>query len=100
MPPRQPVPASCLAGLPPDALPPGDTLIMQKDYYSRHLKTDRDAYPKLDRVIQRQLALARYRQLKILHKSQLKLDDQLFIENFEAIMLLLWRVKISEVIAE
>ncbi|HEY9635700.1 MAG TPA: hypothetical protein V6D14_20010 [Coleofasciculaceae cyanobacterium] len=63
---------------------------MQKDYYYRHPETDRKAYPKIDRCILRQQALARYRHLKHLNKSNLSLDDQIFVENFEAAIRLLW----------
>jgi hypothetical protein len=68
----------------------GDTTIMQKDYYDRHRETDRDINQEIDRDIQRQEALARYRCLKYLKKSELSLDDQMFLDNFEAAMRLCW----------
>lgn len=72
---------------------------MQKDYDSRHLETDRDRFTELDSEIQRQQAIARYRRLKSQEKSELQLDDQLFIDNFESAMHLLWGVPISGVTA-
>jgi hypothetical protein len=44
----------------------------------------------IDRDIQRRRALARYRCLKYLKKIALSLDDQMFLENFEAAMHLMW----------
>lgn len=83
MPPRQPVPASCLAGLPPQLLPNlGGNFIMPKKYVRRH--------PDIDRSFERQKALIRYRQLKYLEESELALDDKLFMENFEVAMHFLW----------
>jgi hypothetical protein len=68
----------------------GDTTIMQKDYYDKHREIDRDIYQEIDRDIQRQEALARYRRLKFLKKPELSLDDEIFIENFETAMGILW----------
>jgi len=68
----------------------GDTTIMQKDYYDRHREIDRDINQEIDRDIQRQEALARYRRLKCFKKSELSLDDQMFLENFETAMRLCW----------
>lgn len=67
---------------------------MQKSYSDRHLESDRDADHKRSSEIQRQLALARYRRLKILKKSELTLDDELFIENFETALRLWWNVQL------
>ncbi len=63
---------------------------MQKDYYDRHPETGRDINQEIDRDIQKQEALARYRRLKCFKKSELSVDDQIFLENFEAAMRLLW----------
>ena len=71
---------------------------MQKDYHQRHRETDRDINQEIDRDIQRQEALARYRRLKYLKKSELSLDDEIFLENFEAALWILWgfqKVEIS-----
>jgi hypothetical protein len=62
----------------------------RQDYYSRHPETDRDINQEIDRDIQKQQALARYRRLKCLKKFELSLDDQMFLENFEAAMHLMW----------
>lgn len=70
---------------------------MQKSYSDRHPEGDRDAYPKIDRDIERQLALVRYRSLKFLKKSELTLDDELFIDNFEAAMRLWWNVRLPSI---
>lgn len=67
---------------------------MQKSYFDRHLESDRDAYPQMGSDIQRQLALARYRRVKFLEKSELTLDDELFLDNFEAAMRLWWNVQL------
>jgi hypothetical protein len=67
---------------------------MQKRYADRHPEPDREINQEIDRGIQRQQALARYRRLKFLEKSQLSLDDQIFIENFETAMRVWWNVKI------
>lgn len=66
---------------------------MQKDYYDRHRQTGRDINQDIDRDIKRQESLARYRRLINLKKSELSLDDELFIENFEAGMHLWWGVQ-------
>jgi hypothetical protein len=84
-----------LAGLPPKcAFHQGDTNIMQKSYAHRHPEPDRAINQEIDRGIHTQLALARYRRLRGLKKSQLSLDDNIFIENFETAMLVWWNVKI------
>lgn len=70
---------------------------MQKDYYSRHPETDRDKNQELDRDIKRQEALARYRHLRFLKKSELSLDDQIFLENFEAAMHFCWGLQKVEI---
>lgn len=49
-------------------------------------------HPDLDREYLMQEALTRYSLLKSLNQSELNLDDQLFIENFEAAMVHLWGV--------
>ncbi|HEY9299261.1 MAG TPA: hypothetical protein VIQ31_23455 [Phormidium sp.] len=67
---------------------------MQKSYSDRHPESDRDAYPKIGSDIQRQLALARYRRVKFLKKSELTLDDELFMENFEVAVRLWWNVQL------
>ena len=67
---------------------------MQKSYSHRHLVPDRDTYPEIGRDIKRQQALAKYRRLKLLEKSQLTLDDEIFIENFRTAMRLWWNVQI------
>jgi len=66
---------------------------MQKDYTERHPEPDRETNQDIDRGIQRQQALARYRRLKLLEKSQLSLDDLMFIENFETALRVWWNVK-------
>ena len=67
---------------------------MQKSYAERHPEPDRAINQEIDRGVQRQQALARYRRLKLLEKSQLSLDDQIFMENFETAMRVWWNVKI------
>ena len=75
----------------------GDTTIMQKNYYDRYPETDRDIKLELDRHIKKQQSLARYRQLKYFKKSELSLDDQLFLKNFETAMCLGWGLKKLEI---
>ncbi len=70
---------------------------MQKDYYDRHPETDRDINQQRDRDIQRQEALVRYRRLKYLKKSELTIDEQLFLENFETAMRLWWGLQKVEI---
>jgi hypothetical protein len=70
---------------------------MQKNYYDRHPETDRDINLELDRDIKRQKSLARYRHLKYFKKSELTLDDQLFLENFETAMRLWWGLQKVEI---
>ena len=67
---------------------------MQKNYADRHPEPDRALNQEIDRGVQTQKALARYRRLKFLEKSQLSLDDEMFIENFETALRLWWNVKI------
>ena len=50
-------------------------------------------HPDEDRGDLRQKALTQYRLLKSLKQSELSLNDQLFIENFEVAMLHMWGVK-------
>ncbi len=71
----------------------GDRTIMQNHPYGKHLEIDRDIPSKdieIDRDIQRKKALAKYRCLKKLKKSELSIEDTLFLENFEAAMHMLW----------
>ncbi|HEY9675320.1 MAG TPA: hypothetical protein V6D11_28015 [Waterburya sp.] len=70
---------------------------MLKNYSNRHPESDRDAFPEIDREIQRQKALAKYRQLKNLKKSELCLDDEIFLENFEAAMQIMWGLRRVEI---
>lgn len=64
---------------------------MQKSYYSRH--------PEIDRVAQRQKALLRYKRLKSFKfkKFELSLEEELFLENFEAAMKYLWGFRGAEI---
>lgn len=66
-------------------------MIMQKNYYSRH--------PEIDRVYHRQKALIRYRRLKSFKfkKFELSLEEELFLENFEAAMRYLWGFRGAEI---
>ncbi len=66
---------------------------MQNNYSFRHPETDRDTFTDIDREIQKQQAIARYRSLKNFKNSELNLDDKLFMENFEAAMRYMWRVQ-------
>jgi|GEM_PF-6112455 hypothetical protein len=52
------------------------------DYSNGHLE--------INRLSRRQEALTLYRQLKNLNQSELGLDDELFVENFEAAMHFMW----------
>jgi hypothetical protein len=70
---------------------------MQEKYSDRHPERDRDSYPEIDRQIKRQKALAKYRCLKFLKKSELSLDDEMFLENFEAAMQILWGFRRVEI---
>ncbi|HAA31154.1 MAG TPA: hypothetical protein DCE56_29865 [Cyanobacteria bacterium UBA8553] len=54
---------------------------------------DNPIHPNEDREHLRQKALTQYRLLKSLKKSELSLDDKIFIENFEVAMLHIWGVK-------
>lgn len=70
---------------------------MLKNYSNRHPESDRKAFTEIDREIQRQKALAKYRQLKNLKKSELCLDDEIFLENFEAAMQIMWGFRRVEI---
>ena len=50
-------------------------------------------HPDEDREHLRQKALKQYQLLKSLKKSELSLDEKIFIENFEVAMLHMWGVK-------
>lgn len=50
-------------------------------------------HPDEDREYLRQRAVTQYRLLKSLKQSDLSLDDQIFLENFEVAMLQMWGVK-------
>jgi hypothetical protein len=65
---------------------------MQKKYSVRNPNQDGNGDLNIGRGIKIQLALARYRRLKSL--SKLPLDDELFVENFEAALLLWWKVRL------
>jgi len=56
-------------------------------------------HPEIDRDYQRQKAFRRYRRLKSLEKSELSLDEQLFLENFEAAMYYRWGFPNMEIIS-
>lgn len=51
---------------------------MPKEYDQRH--------QEIDREYQRQQSLTRYRRIRSLKKSELALDDERFLKNFEAAM--------------
>jgi hypothetical protein len=61
----------------------GDTNIMEENQFARHQEIGRDT--------QRQKMLIRYSRLKMCKKSDLSIDEQIFIENFETAMRLMWR---------
>lgn len=48
--------------------------------------------PKIDREVNKQELIVRYRCLKRLKESELTLEDQLFLENFQIAMRILWGV--------
>jgi hypothetical protein len=54
------------------------------------LEKDREYFPKKDRDISRQQAFVRYLQLKRIKESERSVEDNLFIENFEAAMHYMW----------
>lgn len=56
-------------------------------------ESDNEIHLDIDREYLRQKALAQYRLLKSLKRSDLSLNDQLFLENFEVAMLHMWSVK-------
>lgn len=49
-----------------------------------------NGHPEINRLYKRQEALTLYRHLKHLNQSELGLDDELFLENFEAAMHFMW----------
>jgi hypothetical protein len=51
---------------------------MPKEYDDRH--------PDIDRYSLRQEAIRRYIMLKRLEKSELNIDDEIFLENFEVVI--------------
>jgi hypothetical protein len=53
----------------------------------------KNLHPNLDRDFLRQQALTRYKYLRSFKKSELSLDERLFLDNFEAAMLYMWDVK-------
>jgi hypothetical protein len=61
----------------------GDTNIMEENQFGRHQEIDRDT--------QRRKMLIRYSRLKMCKKSDLSIDEQIFVENFETAMRLMWR---------
>jgi hypothetical protein len=61
----------------------GDMNIMEENQFARHQEIGRDT--------QRQKMLIRYSRLKMCKKSDLSIDEQIFIENFETAMRLMWR---------
>ncbi len=56
---------------------------MEENQFARHQEIDRDT--------QRQKMLIRYSRLKMCKKSDLSIDEQIFVENFETAMRLMWR---------
>lgn len=96
VPAKQPVPAVCQQDflLCAYVQHQGDTLIMQKNYSLRNPDSDGNVDLNIGRDIEIQLALARYRRLKLLRLSGLTLDDELFVDNFEAAILLWWKVRL------
>jgi hypothetical protein len=68
--------------------------MMTNSYSDRHPEIDVDTFPETDRIVKRQLALVEFRRLKLLKRSELTFDEKLFMDNFEAAMLLWWRLKI------
>jgi hypothetical protein len=61
----------------------GDTNIMEENQFARHQEIGRDT--------QRQKMLIKYSRLKMCKKSDLSIDEQIFVENFETAMRLMWR---------
>jgi hypothetical protein len=51
---------------------------------------DREDFPVIDRGKARQQAFARYRHIKNLEESERSVEDNLFLENFEAAMPYMW----------
>jgi hypothetical protein len=69
---------------------------MQNEYSCNHRNTDRDTFPEIDREVDKQELIARYRCLKQLRKSDLTLEDQLFLENFQTAMRIFWGITLSQ----
>jgi len=74
---------------------------MTNSYSDRHPELDIDASSEVgikffenDKIVKRQLALLRFRRLKLLKKEKLTLDDKLFIDNFEVATRLWWKLKL------
>jgi hypothetical protein len=67
----------------------GDTNIMKENQFARHQEIDRDT--------QRQKMLIRYSHLKMCKKSELSIDEQIFVENFEIAMRLMWRYEAIDI---
>jgi len=67
----------------------GDTNIMEENQFARHQEIDRDT--------QRQKMLIRYSRLKMFKKSDLSIDEQIFLENFETAMRLMWRYEETDI---
>jgi hypothetical protein len=65
---------------------------MLDEYSYNHRNTDRDRFPEIDREVNNQGLLVRYRRLKRLKESELTLEDQLFLENFHTAMRIFWRI--------
>lgn len=57
-------------------------MIMAKDYSPRPVERSID--------LQKQKAIFRYKQLRKLKKSELSLDDELFLANFRAAVHYIW----------
>jgi hypothetical protein len=62
---------------------------MEESQFTRHQEIDRDT--------KRQKMLIRYSQLKLCKKSDLSIDEQIFVENFEAAMRLMWRYEAIDI---
>lgn len=69
-------------------------MIMGNTHSAKSPEIDVDTYPEQERVVRRQLALLKFRRLKLLKKSELTLDEELFLENFEAATSLWWSLKL------
>jgi hypothetical protein len=62
---------------------------MEENQFARHQEIDRDT--------QRQKMLIRYSRLKMFKKSDLSIDEQIFLENFETAMRLMWRYEETDI---